>query len=229
MLVSERFSQNALHVCKKAGLLPATPRALFGRDVAAGLRILLETLNHAAAVVAKNPEKIAEIFSKLAKSEGAAGNLRGALFPLIVGHCVKKLEPGYLELGVAIPNTDIDVLLTNKDVSGLAIECKGKLSTSIDSESDIEHWLNHVIPHTRQWMRGHDGLRSARLRFEYWTTGRFAPEALALLEKNRNEIKRFDIDWKDGEAVRRCVAGVKAQFLTDVLRDHFTKTPIATF
>lgn len=45
----------------------------------------MDTLTNAAAVAAASPEKLEKLFQKLSSIEGPAGNLRGALFELLVG------------------------------------------------------------------------------------------------------------------------------------------------
>ena len=77
ILVAERYSNEAFALGRSEGILMATPRTLFGEEVAAALSSLLVTLTKAAAVAAGNPDKIYELFSMLGRIEGAAANLRG--------------------------------------------------------------------------------------------------------------------------------------------------------
>jgi hypothetical protein len=88
MLISDRYSREGFGLGRSQGVIMATPGTLFGRDVAAGLAALLHTLTKAAAIAAQRPEAIGELFDKLGAIEGASANLRGALFEMLVGHCV---------------------------------------------------------------------------------------------------------------------------------------------
>ena len=107
ILVTERYSKDAFAAGKSAGILMATPRTLFGEEVAAALSSLLRTLTKAAAVAAGNPDKIHELFSTLGRIEGAAANLRGALFEMIVGFLVREREGNTIDIGerVSDPGT----------------------------------------------------------------------------------------------------------------------------
>jgi hypothetical protein len=80
MLIAEGFEPEALHACRAEGIITTRPDTLFGNEAGAALRDLLETLSHAAAVAANDPKRLEELFTRLGSIEGAAGNLRGALF-----------------------------------------------------------------------------------------------------------------------------------------------------
>jgi hypothetical protein len=53
-----------------------------------------------------NPDKIKNLFSRLSAIEGAAGNLRGALFELLVGHLVRSIEGGSIDIGVLVQDLE---------------------------------------------------------------------------------------------------------------------------
>jgi len=99
LLVAERFTKKAYQIGKSEGVLFTTPDILFGNEIAESLIELTKTLNNAAAVAATDPDKIAKLFSSLTKIEGAAINLRGALFELIVGHMVLQGEGNSIDIG----------------------------------------------------------------------------------------------------------------------------------
>lgn len=70
----------------------------------------------------------------LTKIEGAAGNLRGALFELAIGSLAKDIEGGFLLVGekrrglFTGREAEIDVLLDRPDQKPvLIIECKSKI------------------------------------------------------------------------------------------------------
>ena len=99
----------------------ATPGTLFGRDVAAGLAALLHTLTKAAAIAAQRPEAIGELFDKLGAIEGASANLRGALFEMLVGHCVMKIDDGSIDIGKIVIDPDTAKSAENRCFPGQGI------------------------------------------------------------------------------------------------------------
>ncbi len=91
LLVADGFERQAWNLGRQKGLLITTPGQLFGNDVARALRDLVGVLANAAASAVKKPDLIADLIEKLGKIEGAAINVRGALFELIVAHrCQRK-------------------------------------------------------------------------------------------------------------------------------------------
>lgn len=62
--VANRYSQDALNQIRRAGIVPATPEALFGTEVAQALLTLLRTLSEAAEK-AVDPILFAELFERL--------------------------------------------------------------------------------------------------------------------------------------------------------------------
>lgn len=80
----------------------AAPYLLFGREVAIGLAMLLTTLGKAAVIAVAKPEVITELFDRLGQIEGAAGNLRGALFEMIVAHAVQREGGGSIDIGFRV-------------------------------------------------------------------------------------------------------------------------------
>ncbi|MCE7887026.1 MAG: hypothetical protein DYH13_05930 [Alphaproteobacteria bacterium PRO2] len=86
--------------------MATTPATLFGEDVAKALADLMDTLTNAAAVAASSPDQLEKLFQKLSGIEGSAGNLRGALFELLVGHMVRQLEGGSIDIGAIVSCDD---------------------------------------------------------------------------------------------------------------------------
>ena len=130
LLISAALTPEALRVCRSKGIIATRPATLFGDDVARALGDLLQTPSNAAAAAAASPERLENIFNRLMSIEGAAGNLRGALFELIVGHLVKELVGGSIDIGLIVtdPKTggsaEIDVRLVKQRQIAI-YECKG--------------------------------------------------------------------------------------------------------
>lgn len=70
VLVAEGFTGEALSAGHAAGVVLATPTNLFGFKVGSAIQSLVQTLKNAAAVVAANPERLAQLIDDLSEIEG---------------------------------------------------------------------------------------------------------------------------------------------------------------
>jgi len=235
ILIADRFSREAFRLGRSQGVILATPATLFGRDVAIGLASLLQTLTRAAAVAVKRPEVVGELFDKLSQIEGAASNLRGALFELLVGHCVVKNDDGLIDIGKRITDrdtgetADIDVFRIKEHREVWGYECKGHQPSEIVSKDLIEDWLTQRVARVHRVLAAEARFRNCAFHYQYWTCGSFAPDALALLRKMAGQTKKYSIGWKDGQAVRAYASRVKPKAILDILDQHFFKHPITKF
>jgi hypothetical protein len=232
MLIADGFTAEALRASRSSGVITTTPETLFGQDVARALGDLLQTLSNAAAHAAANPQRIEELFRRLSGIEGSAGNLRGALFELIVGHMVRSIEGGSIDIGALVrsPKTgqraEIDVRLVKE--RELAIyECKGYQPTSLVAAEEVEDWLTKRIPAIDSAHRAEERFSDSTFLYEFWTCGTFGPDALRLLENARAATKKYRIEWKDGTGVMEYAKNVKAPGIRKILNDHYFKHPLA--
>jgi hypothetical protein len=233
ILIAEGFTDTAFKVGKANGVLFTTPQLLFGRDVAVGLRMLTKTLVNAAAVAAQRPEVIADLFGKLARIEGAAQNLRGALFELIVGHCVKEREGNTIDIGIQVTDpvsgecAEVDVLRVKGKQEVCAYECRGHAPDVIVDNDTIKDWLERRIPRIRGWVVGERRFSGCKLLFEFWTTGTFAPEAIERLTQASQGTKKYAVAWKDGPAVFDYVRSIRSKRLVDVMKEQYMRHPLS--
>lgn len=233
MLVADRFSAEGLRLGRSKGVMMATPATLFGREVAEGLAALLQMLTKAAAMAAKRPELIGELFDKLGRIEGAAGNLRGALFELAVGHCVVNREDGSIDIGRIFrdPQTgksaEADVFRVKEYREVWAYECKAHQPTHIIGRQAVEEWLTEKVPLVHRLLGQEERFRESVAHFEFWTCGAFSPEAEGLLAASASSIRKYRIGWKDGAAVRAYVAKVRPKGIAKMLDEHFFAHPLA--
>lgn len=231
MVIADGFSREALHACRSAGIVATTPSTLFGQDVARALKDLFDTLSNAATVAATDPGRIETLFSSLSKVEGAVLNLRGALFELIVGHMVRAVEGPSIDLGVQVrdPNTnrrtEIDIRWV-KEKRICLYECRGYQPASIISEAMIRTWLEEKVPMIYASLRQEERFSDSKIAFEFWTTGRFHPDALKLLRTAKKTIRKYRIGWKDSKAVRDYAQQIKAPGIRKILGEHYFNHPL---
>jgi hypothetical protein len=97
---------------------------------------------------------VGELFDKLSSIEGAASNLRGALFEMLVGHCVQKCEDGLIDIGKRLVDkatgkeADVDVFRVKEHREVWCYECKGHQPTEIVGLLAVQHWLTDRVPVT---------------------------------------------------------------------------------
>jgi hypothetical protein len=231
ILIADGFTPDAFKLGRQSGVMLAPPEYLFGGQIAEGLRSLIASLSNAAAAAAQNPEVVTTLFGQLARIEGAAINLRGPLFELLVGHFAKR-HGYYIELGKRVEDPQTQ-LVAEIDVYGFGpdlvhtFECKGYLNQTVQL-SEVEHWFDKTIPVVRSHMQYSSDHRNKRLRCEFWTTSSFAPDAFAFLQDRKQRTRRFDIDWADGPTIRQRFGDANERRLREILDEHFLKHPIAT-
>ena len=234
ILVAARYSKEAFALGRSAGILMATPQTLFGEEVAAALSSLLLTLTKAAAVAAGNPDKIYELFSTLGRIEGAAANLRGVLFEMIVGFLVREREGNSIDIGVEVTDpesggsAEIDVRRIKEDQECWVYECKGHQPTDVVTVPMVKKWIDKVgIIHsvTRREKR----FQRSRFGFEYWTCGNFDSEAVDYLKNVQSTRPKLNVNWRDGSAVREYAATTNKKSVLDTLDEHYFRHPLKTF
>lgn len=232
ILVAQGFTGEALKAGHAAGVILATPRELFGRRVGAAITSLVEVLKNAAAYAASSPERLTQLLDNLFDIEGRAGNLRGILFELVTAYLIRRTG-GSIDMNITArdPATgstaEIDVQqVANQASDVVAIESKGKEPGGVLSLEEVETWLKKTAI-WRAHYRSHPTLHDSKLRFEIWTSGTIAPDALALLQKEKVERTKVPIDWKDGQAVLDVARKGKEKAIADALRQHFLNHPFA--
>ena len=229
MLLAEAYSEDALLELRSRGVIAATPDSLFGREVAVALEELLRVLQKSAEIAVGNPGKVEELFNKL---EGFEGNLRGALFEMIVGHLVSQLCPGSIDIGVLVTNyenrqkADIDV----RRVSGAEIvcyECKGHGPDVVVELEEIKYWLEKQVPIIRSAHQHEGRFGGLKERYEFWTTGKFDEGVLKYLNERKETIRKYEIDWKDGMDMQEISSSLPNKTMQRLLKRFYQKDLIS--
>lgn len=206
ILVADRFTIDALYICRAAGITPITPTTLFGQQAANALAELLGVLRSVASLSKSDPEKLAKLLDVLTSLGGRHGQLKGSFFELISAHIVRASSPGTVEVGIKLTTDQKTAEVDVRDTRGNEIifyECKGKQSTNLVSAEDIDIWLSKKVPIMVSATRAVTELSNRKIRFEYWTTGSFEPEAIAKLEKLSRQTLKYSLGWADGAEIRR--------------------------
>jgi hypothetical protein len=231
ILLANGFTREAFDLGRRHGLVFSTPANFLGDELAAALSALVRALANAAAVAATNPELVSDLYSKLSKIEGAAGNLRGALFEMVVGHCVRAREGNTIDIGKQIVTPDgdraeIDVLRVKEDQEVAIYECKGHAPSHTISVGTIRTWLMETVPRIRRWLLGEERFRRCSVEFSYWTTGHFEDAALTMLQEASEATRKYKITWRTGKEVREYAKLVGSPHILKILDEHYTAHPL---
>ena len=224
IVVAQGYDGDAFKALRSAGVMPATPTSLFGKDVADGFRDLIQTLNEAAKGVV-DPEKFDQLFSKLGKLEGAVGNMRGAFFELLVAEVVRKTAAGPVKLNKICKgedgNAEVDVYHLNEGIAAQMIECKGIAPGTLVDDEEVGLWLTTRIKRVRHHLQ-QLGWSGSPPRFELWTSGTLSVQAHERVEKTRlANAKKFEITIVEGDALRVAVKAVNDASLLKTFEHHF--------
>lgn len=233
ILVAQRFAPDALRLGRSAGAVFTTPGAMFGEDVGSALEALVGVLANAAKVVSADPGKIDKLMSELSRIEGAALNLRGPLFEMIVGMCVGAHNGTSIDMGVIAtePETDmkadIDVLAIRGRSDVWAYECKGKAPHSAITLREVQDWLERQVPRIIGWLGSESRFADHVFGVAFWTSGHFEQEAISYLKAAATQTMQFSIAWKDGDEVYSYAEAAQHQYAKKLLNEHFRKHPLS--
>jgi hypothetical protein len=227
IFIAHGYSKEALDAARRAGVIPATPRSLFGKDAADAFKQLAQVLTQ-TALGAVDPEKFQELFDKLSKVEGAVGNMRGTFFELLVAEIIRRREPegNRLVLNKLCRNdcgetAEVDVYLELQQ-RHLIIECKGRHPGTILPDEEVREWLHQRIPRVREHLqRDHFG-PPIRPEFELWITGRLSKEAIEMIIKTREANARvYDLRVIWSKEIRERVRDLSDKGFLDIMEKFF--------
>lgn len=228
LLVGHRFSPAAIQSLRQDGVVAATVDNLFGKEIAESLAQLIGVLENAAKAVTQDPGKVFELINKLSKIEGAATNLRGALFEMICAYTVKRMGGFSVEIGVRVPATsgmgptEMDVLGTIGNAGFFVCECKGYPARSTLPNSEITKWTSRLAAFRAHLQARFPKYSQMKKTFELWTPARIDAQGIALLKAAKAAGKgKYELDWKNGASLRAHVQKANEKSVFDTLLQHF--------
>jgi hypothetical protein len=237
IFVATRYDKDAFRLAKEKGFVPATPETLFGEEVAAALADLTQLLA-SAAQTAVDPVKFDELFRRLGKIEGAATNLRGALFEYVAADLVRQTE-NCIEIrmnqvctrtGTTVQRAEVDIVAVTHAGSIRFIECKGYKPGGTMPDEQVRKWLEERIPLLKAVARDHPDWRNRRLVFEFWTTGTLTAAAKALVAAAQASVRttNYTIVLREREQIDELAKQCGDIPLRKTLAEHFLEHPFET-
>ena len=233
IFVAEDYHVEARRLAKEAGIVPATPESLFGEEVAKSLKQLTSVLQD-AFVGSSNVEQIGEIFSRLSRIEGAATNLRGALFEYLAAEILRGTgKSSYIKMNEIFEDgkggkAEVDVLSVLNNQLTRFIECKGYKPGGMIPDDEVKKWLTK-IPIVRGAALNNSLWRGHRLAFEFWTTGTLSDESHEMIKTaQRVSPNKYTVTVVETQELSSMAASCNDKQLMGNLNQHFFEHPLET-
>lgn len=232
MFVADGFTPESFALAKENGIIPATTIQLFGQDVAKALRELTDVLK-SAFVTENTLNNVTAIFNKLSHIEGAATNLRGALFEYLVADIVRLSDAHtFIHLNEVFRDTnggsaEVDVLVCHANHSVRFIECKGYKPSGELPDEMFEHWLFHQIPTIKRVAEQNAQWRKCRFEFEFWTTGLLSEYSRSKFVEAATGVRKYGLKLVEGNELVKLVSDTNNTALKKVFGQHFQNHPLS--
>ena len=227
IFVADEYSPEAFQLLKERGIIPATPRNLFGDEVADGLVALTKVL-HNAAETSINPDDFNLLFDKLGKIEGASYQLRGTLFEHLVAKIARKTGASEVRMNRIYKSQDgkeaeADVIAIRDNVSVTFIECKGYNPDAEVPDTHLTRWLRCKVPLFYKEIKAHPDWKNLKVCFEFWATGSLSDETRSQFDAAQSEIResRYTIKLHLGPEILKICRETKDHGLITAFRKHF--------
>lgn len=232
IFVADGYSKDALQLAKEKGIVPASPEALFGTEVAEALR-QLASLMQEAYLNSDSAERIAEIFKRLSTIEGVATNLRGNLFEYIVADLVRRSS---LACDVRLNeiftddqsrSAEVDVLALRAGLSIRFLECKGYKPGGKIPDEMVKRWLEDRISVIRRAAKANPFWRKEALIFEFWTSGTLSEAAFEMVDKAQQaSTGKYTIKVVTQEGLKAIAKEFGDKALQETMDEHFFEHPL---
>ena len=227
LFLASRFSDGAFRLLKQNGIIPATPKSLFGEDVADGL-VQLQSVLSSAAETAVDPDRFDKLFQQLGKIEGASNQLRGTLFEYLTAELSRQsLAQTVIMNRVFKPSdgrgeAEADVVAIHNDKIRV-IECKGYSPRGTVSLDLFKRWLQVNVPRCYTAIKEHPDWRNLPVRFEFWCSGKLPDEALDFLQSSQETLNpnRYSIHLQTGKELHCAFRKNKDLSLLNAFEKHF--------
>jgi hypothetical protein len=231
LFIAEKYDTEAFRAAKAQGIMPGTPESIFGEHVAKALKELCNVLQQAAGI--SDPKVFDQLFKGLSQIEGAAANLRGALFEFWASEVVRQTFGAQIRMNRSYTNgsskaeVDVQAVVGSREVR--FYECKGYQPGGVIPDEDVDRWLNIRIPLVFAQARSNPEWSSCAFHFELWSTGRLSPQAEAKVKEAIATVRpgRYTLDYCVAGGLTTMAKATKDKAIIDALRQHFLDNPMA--
>lgn len=209
---------------KSKGIVLGFVDKLFGNSYAESLKSLVHIVEHASAVIARNPDDYFKLLENLSVLNGNTNNLKGDLFELTVGYYYSQTAQ-YFEINKNIhdydsgKNKEIDVFVRYSHNEIRIVECKGHNYPL--EEEHTKKWLTDNIPVIRNWLLSQDDYHNKQIVFELWSTGGYDNNSLKILQEHSNKVKKYIIKYFDKNDILKMFRESKNSNIQKIIKNHF--------
>jgi hypothetical protein len=233
MMVADEYSRDAYDLAKRCGLIPATTRTLFGKDVAEGLMELIAIFRNISWADI-DAQKVDSIFEKLGKLPGAVAQLRGDLFEFIAADYMRKtfahqsVKMKQIYKARLSEKAEVDVVVVTNSGTVIFVECKGYAPYNEIPDDFVNRWLTKTIPRVREYALEHPEWRNYTFEFEFWTTGKLSKVAIENINKFQAEVSpnKYKLLHRDASELYKMFRNCSDKALFDIFNVHFLNHPL---
>ncbi|QBP10042.1 MULTISPECIES: hypothetical protein [Cupriavidus] len=233
LFVAEGYEPEAFGLARAAGVVPATTSSLFGDEVAQALTVLTELLSE-TFLRPDTVELLDLVLSRLTKIEGAAINLRGALFEFIVAELVRRssvvseVQMNEFFRDDQGRSAEVDVLVVRRGHSVRFIECRGYKPGGEVPDAMVDRWLDNRIPMLREAAHFERSWRGLDLVFEFWTSGQLSEKAKARIQEVQTTVRpgKYTVCLIEGDELRALAKSIGDSALLKTLNEHYFEHPL---
>ncbi|RVK52858.1 hypothetical protein CN155_21345 [Sinorhizobium meliloti] len=230
MFVADSYTKDARALLKQHGIIAATPRALFGDEVAEGLRETVHFFRSLAATSRFDPDEFDRIMRVFRRVEGAANQLRGTLLEFMAAEIARRRfgQHVFMNRVYKAPNgkeAEADVISDDGHKRLAFIESKATSAYSTVPDDQFKRWLQHNVPTLFQAVKAHPDWKNRTVRFEFWATASLTAESMALYERTRAELNpdRYSILLRTGNEIMDLCEDIGDDALVQAFEKHFMK------
>ena len=232
MFIANQYTDEAFQLLKANGIIPATPKNLFGEEVGQGLADLSAVLK-AAAEESVDPAKFDELFKRFGKIEGAVAQLRGTLFEYLVADVARKTISTSTQVKMnrifksrdGLKSAEADVYAVQDNQAVTFIECKGYSPYGSVPDKHMERWLQHNVPVIYEAARAHPDWKNLKIHFEFWATAPLSTEAVEMFTSAQKSLKptRYTIRLRLSDDILKVCQSTNDNGLVTAFRKHFVR------
>lgn len=230
MFVADNYTKDARALLKQHGIVAATPRALFGNEVAEGLRETIHFFRSLAATSRFDPDEFDRIMRVFRRVEGAANQIRGTLLEFMAAEIARRRFGAHVHMNrtYKAPNgkdAEADVISDDGSKNLVFIECKATSAYSTVPDVQFRRWLQHNVPTLFQVARNHPDWKNRKIRFEFWTSAPLTAESAALYAAAKAELNvdRYEIRLRLGDDIMEMCEDIGDDALINAFHKHFMK------
>lgn len=233
MFVADTYTAEAREILKRNGIIAATTRTLFGKDVAGGLRDLVGFFQVIASGSTLHIEQFDALLNRFNEFEGAALQLKGTLFEFLSEKLAKyefRADHVYMNRIYRSPKdgskkAEADVIAETGQNQLTFIECKSTSPYAFVPDDQFRRWLQHNVPVLYDYARHSPEWANRKIKFEFWASAPLSEDSLTLYNQARTTLNpnRYSIRVRQGSELFTLCEEMDDASVTRAFEKHFVR------